>query len=94
MVMLQPARVAILRPDQLLPPQVQSLMERKFRELFGEKFSLDNLQFPAGSHLDGMSRFRVAGVRHDSQWIHLRYTNRGPNGELLIGETPGSTISD
>lgn len=94
MVMLQPASVVSLRPDQPLPPQVQSLLERKFRGLFGDKFSFDNLQFPAGGHLDGMSRFRVAGVRHDSQWIHLRYTNRGPNGELLVGETPGSTLAD
>jgi hypothetical protein len=92
MRMLEPASVASIKADAALPPQVHSLLERKFRGLFGERFSLDNLQFPAGGHLDGMSRFRVAGARHDSQWIHLRYTNRGPNGEMLVGETPGSTI--
>ena len=90
MRMLTPASVTCVDPEEALPPQLQELLERKFRGLFGERFSLHNLQFPAGGHLDGMSRFRVAGVKHDSQWIHLRYTNRGPNGEILVGETPES----
>lgn len=92
MRMLSPASVTCVDPDDALPPQIQTLLERKFRGLFVDRFSLHNLQFPAGGHLDGMSRFRVAGVKHDSQWIHLRYTNRGPNGEILVGETPGSSL--
>jgi hypothetical protein len=94
MDLLAPASVASLNPDQPLPPHIQQFLERKFRGLFGKRFSLDNLQFPAGGHLDGMSRFRVASARHDANWIHLRYTNRERNAPInRQGETSAEPIA-
>ena len=86
MQVIRQVSVISLDEERPLPPQLQTFLEHKFRGLFAEKFSLDNLQFPAGGHLDGMSKFRVASIRHDANWIHLRYTNLPPGGasEALV----------
>jgi hypothetical protein len=84
--LLAPATVTSLDPQNPLPPHFQAFLERKFRGLFGERFDLDGMQFPAGGALDGMSGFRVAGARLESNWVHLRYTNRQPHGTLVVGE--------
>jgi hypothetical protein len=83
MHLLQPATVVSLDPDDPLPPHFQSFLEHKFRGLFGESFCLDGLQFPAGGALDGMSAFRVASASLESNWVHLRYTNRRPQTNLV-----------
>jgi hypothetical protein len=86
MYLLQPATVVSLDPQRPLPPHFQSFLEHKFRGLFGESFCLDGLQFPAGGALDGMSAFRVASATLDSNWVHLRYTNRKPQSKLVSRE--------
>jgi hypothetical protein len=93
MKLLEPATVVSLDPQRPLPPHFQGFLERKFRGLFGEGFSLDNMQFPAGGTLNGMSQFRVAGVTMEDQWVHLRYTNRAPRAEFVSSprDAPGTT---
>jgi hypothetical protein len=76
--LLERATVASLDPSRPLPPHFQAFLELKFRGLFGERFRLDGMQFPAGGALDGLSAFRLASVRLEPYWIHLRYTNRRP----------------
>jgi hypothetical protein len=78
MDVLAPPSVVSLDPDHPLPSHFQAFLERKFRGLFGDRFYLDGLQFPAGGALDGMSAFRVASVTLEPNWVHLRYTNRKP----------------
>ena len=88
----EPATIASLDPVRPLPPHFHAFLEHKFRGLFGEKFHLDGMQFPAGGALDAMSAFRIAGVRLEPNWIHLRYTNRKPQAELVSTQTaPEST---
>ena len=83
MRLLAPATIESLDPEQPLPPHFQAFLERKFRGLFGERFHLDGLQFPAGGALDAMSAFRVASARLEPNWVHLRYTNRKPQATLV-----------
>jgi hypothetical protein len=88
MHLLEPPTVVGIDPHHPLPPHFQGFLERKFRGLFGEKFSLDGLQFPAGGALDGMSAFRVCRATLDANWVHLRYTNRKPHAEFVVHKTP------
>jgi hypothetical protein len=87
MRLLEPASVVSLDPERPLPPHFQAFLEHKFRGLFGERFSLDGMQFPAGGALDGMSAFRVASASLEANWVHLRYTNRQPKAELVKTES-------
>jgi hypothetical protein len=84
--LLAPATVTSLDAENPLPPHFQSFLERKFRDLFGDSFHMDGMQFPAGGALDGMSGFRVAGARLEPNWVHLRYTNRKPHAALVVDE--------
>jgi hypothetical protein len=87
MTLLEPAAVASVDPNQQLPPHFQAFLEHKFRGLFGKKFALDGMQFPAGGALDGMSVFRVSAISLEPNWVHLRYTNRKPQARLVAVET-------
>jgi hypothetical protein len=87
MTLLEPATVVSVNPEQPLPPHFQSFLEHKFRGLFGKKFALDGMQFPAGGALDGMSVFRVSAISLEPNWVHLRYTNRKPQARLVAVET-------
>ena len=87
MTLLEPATVASVDPNQPLPPHFQAFLEHKFRGLFGKKFALDGMQFPAGGALDGMSVFRVSAIWVEPNWVHLRYTNRKPQARLVAVET-------
>jgi hypothetical protein len=93
MTLLEPATVASVDPNQPLPPHFQAFLERKFRGLFGKKFALDGMQFPAGGALDGMSVFRVSAISLEPNWVHLRYTNRKPQARLVAVETETESTS-
>jgi hypothetical protein len=93
MTLLEPATVASVDADQPLPPHFQAFLEHKFRGLFGKKFALDGMQFPAGGALDGMSVFRVSAISLQPNWVHLRYTNRKPQARLVAVEADAGSRS-
>lgn len=80
-----PVTVATLS-DQQLPPHFGPFLERKFGALFGKRFYLDGLQFPAGGHLDPMSGYRPVAAHLEPNWVHLRYSNRTAKPELVVLE--------
>jgi hypothetical protein len=83
---LKPVEVKSLDAEQPLPPHFQEFLERKFRGLFGQRFRLDGMQFPAGGALDGLSAFRIVSVKLEPQWVNLRYSNRKPQQTLVSAD--------